>query len=359
MGVQVLSKMWVILLIAIFGLSLSSHGQRTHSRSCDCEYMENGKCVYKLLLPTGGQGSGTCPSDGGSDVMSAELQNTIAKLERNFTDLSMKYSNQASQINQIYSTLFDKLLTCNAFRHCVEEPSSGDIGDDRMEQGTPGSSARSISCDSVCPDLMKEFAAIQTSMQNLIANMPSLPSSRAGGQGQGQMVDIEALNDELKQVQAAITSLNDQVSTAAEAVTLKSRVETLENNLEYNIEASLEMALAPINTRIARISTQLEDMRSQFCSKKVPLVRDILNAAEEAGEDQPALRDLYSASSEFVNDQKFPINPATMAHIVNPRGAWCPGKFHLYLTLYQTLWQQCNLQYRKYKITLTKNKANI
>ena len=322
-----LSKMWVILLIAICGLLLSSHGQRTHSRSCDCEYMENGKCVYKLLLPAGGQGAGTCPSDSGSGAMSVELQNSISKLEKNLTDMSLKYSSQTSQINQIYSTLFDKLLTCNAFRSCVEEPSSGEIedGDSKMGQGNPGSSAGSSSCSSVCPDLIQEIAAIKISVQDLTANTPILPSSRVGGQGQGQAAELEKLSDDLKQVQTAITNLNGEVSKAAEAAALKTRVDTLENNLEYDIEVAVQRALTPINTRVNELSTRLDDMRSDLCIKKGPLVKEIKKALEK--EDLP-VPDLYTASSQFVNDFGDPINPAGMALINNVDGAWCPGKCH-------------------------------
>ncbi len=106
------------------GLSLVSQGQKTFRRSCDCEYMEGGKCAYTLLLPVGEQGQGVCPQNGGdadssTAQMSEQLQQTVTELKGNYTALLERFSSQATMLNQVYSTLVNKLMTCPLLQQCA------------------------------------------------------------------------------------------------------------------------------------------------------------------------------------------------------------------------------------------------
>ena len=115
-------RMWIITLVVLYGLSLNSYGQKTFRRSCDCEYMVDGKCAYTLLLPTG-QGEGMCPQSGSMDSndgeMSGDMQRRVNDLQRNLTQLLSMYSSQSTMLNQVYSTLMDKLLTCPLLVSCA------------------------------------------------------------------------------------------------------------------------------------------------------------------------------------------------------------------------------------------------
>ena len=117
------SQLWITTLVVLCGLSLNSYGQKTFRRACDCEYMVDGKCAYTLLLPSGQGGEGMCPpssnTDSRNDEMPEDMQQRVNDLHRNYTQLLSMYSSQATMLNQVYSTLMDKLLGCPLLQSCA------------------------------------------------------------------------------------------------------------------------------------------------------------------------------------------------------------------------------------------------
>ena len=117
------SQLWITTLVVLCGLSWNSYGQKTFRRACDCEYTVDGKCAYTLLLPSGQRGEGMCPHSGNTDStndeMPEDMQQTINDLHRNYTQLLSMYSSQATMLNQVYSTLMDKLLACPLLQACA------------------------------------------------------------------------------------------------------------------------------------------------------------------------------------------------------------------------------------------------
>ena len=116
------SQLWITTLVILCGLSWNSYGQKTFRRACDCEYMVDGKCAYTLLLPSGQRGEAMCPSgntDSRNSEMPEDVQQRVNDLHRNYTQLLSMYSSQATMLNQVYSTLMDKLLGCPLLQSCA------------------------------------------------------------------------------------------------------------------------------------------------------------------------------------------------------------------------------------------------
>jgi len=79
-------------------LWLAAEGQVTFHRSCDCEYVVNGKCAYTLMLPLGN--SGTCSGDSGA---TATLQQSVTLLQQNVSALRDWLSEQSRLLAQAQS----------------------------------------------------------------------------------------------------------------------------------------------------------------------------------------------------------------------------------------------------------------
>ena len=94
--------------------------------------MVDGKCAYTLLLPAG-KGEGACPKNENTDSengeMSQDIQQTVTDLHRNFTQLLSMYTNQATMLNKVYSTLMDKLLSCHLLQECTMVPAVPTVPD--------------------------------------------------------------------------------------------------------------------------------------------------------------------------------------------------------------------------------------
>ena len=72
--------------------------QVTFRRSCDCEFMVDGKCAYTLLLPVG-----TSESCSGDNADTASLRQSMSLLQRNVTDLRGWLSEQSRLLAQAQS----------------------------------------------------------------------------------------------------------------------------------------------------------------------------------------------------------------------------------------------------------------
>lgn len=97
-----------IIIAIAFGLLTLATCQRTYQRSCDCEYMEDGKCAYTLLLPAGGGDSnGVCDSSPSEDI-----QGQIESLEGRLSTAEDNTGVQASSILRLTNRLdnFDEVL---------------------------------------------------------------------------------------------------------------------------------------------------------------------------------------------------------------------------------------------------------
>ncbi len=107
------TQLWILTLL----VAGATQGQKVFNRACDCEYTQDGKCAYTLLLPR--QGQGVCPQNGGSAEMSAETERMVMDLRANYTKLIEMYSSQATMLNQVYGVLMDKLITCPLLMQCA------------------------------------------------------------------------------------------------------------------------------------------------------------------------------------------------------------------------------------------------
>ena len=89
------------ILILCFGIAGC---QRTYQRTCDCEYMVDGKCAYTLLLPSGdGAQPSECSTGSGNDTAAFELFSE--QLRRNLSELESFTGNQAKSIVSLQNTV--------------------------------------------------------------------------------------------------------------------------------------------------------------------------------------------------------------------------------------------------------------
>ena len=90
----------------LLSMVLGGYAQRTYMRTCDCEYVVDGKCAYTLFLPlnpnTLPPNGGSCPSSSGSSRLpSDELQ----YLQDNVTQIQKYSLEQSYTLTQLQSTL--------------------------------------------------------------------------------------------------------------------------------------------------------------------------------------------------------------------------------------------------------------
>ena len=102
------------LLVTILLLTLLIHScsnQRTHRKSCDCEYVtSDGRCAYTLLLPvTTSPSPPTCPQGGSTEAQggatSVQTEETLRHLTNNFTVIREDATKQSWMLNQLQSAI--------------------------------------------------------------------------------------------------------------------------------------------------------------------------------------------------------------------------------------------------------------
>lgn len=90
-----------IFLILMISCSSQVSTQATYQRSCDCEYMLDGKCAYTLLLPTTNQDGGSCSVPPQNQTISDAVQNLTATVDM-FYQMSL---DQARLLAQLQGTI--------------------------------------------------------------------------------------------------------------------------------------------------------------------------------------------------------------------------------------------------------------
>lgn len=195
----------------------ASNSQKTYKRSCDCEYVVDGKCAYTLLLPTqtGGDtnGQAVCPKP--SDTTASDL----AQIRENITSLDRWSGDQAKMLSQLQSQVlsFHEQIT-------------------RINSTVQGSS-----------DCGKCTADISAQLQN-------------------QVAQVSSINQTLNQLVSNVNSIQGQLDP------LLSNNQVLTESAD-KIEG-LESELSSLRTELNELKRTYEDLRTlyKFCKKRGLLV---------------------------------------------------------------------------------------
>ena len=319
------SRLWIATLVVLCGLSWSSHGQKTFRRACDCEYMVDGKCAYTLLLPSGQQGEAMCPENSNMGSMNEDMQSTLNALHRNYTQLLSMYSSQATTLNQVYSTLMDRLLSCPQLQECamrdmntptvtvpsmnmpdgtmpgheMEMPSmnmpDSTMPGDEMEMpdvGMPDVDMPASRCAEVCPDLDTQLGTIRIMSSELDRTVVN------------SVADIQRIRNEIR-------GINDSISTIMLRVMM---------GVDGDENAEGSDASSIINENVASLALWVNNIvnRGALCLRKGPLV---------SGDDVNIPDESITASSIY-NDQHIASRVRIKSEDEGDlKGAWCPGNF--------------------------------
>lgn len=238
-------------------------------RTCECEYVSNGKCAYTLLLPIS-EGAATCdPSRGssGSGEQSTDLswiQSQLTDLQLNVTILKEWSGSQSRLLSQLQSIIIDLQSKTSVGQTNIPW---------RQETGTPST------------DL--DLTQIKRIADNLGNN-------------------IQALTEAQKAASRDIASLNIVLTDTVK------RMRSVQEELP-----KLRNQLADNQNEITSLRSEIQNMKTYVCPRRTLLV---------SGNQVSIPDNNITASSQFNS-----LHGPARARINNTGtpGAWCPGEYYL------------------------------
>ncbi len=271
------STMTVLVVVFMFILSPGG-GQRTYQRTCECEYMVDGKCAYTLLLPTSSQAQTLCdtstqiPQD-----LEGSVWSTLSRLTTNVSQMALWSGEQSRMLNHVQSSIISLQETTISLKDSIQQPTSSNANVDVTLLNT------------------------QVQQQNMSITL----------------------------VQGAIQRLDDTVSALQKSVSdIQQHASTLSTNIE-RIESELSTAVGKVKEQEQRISAlvetayQIEDrFGGQLCSQKGLII---------SGSHNHSIPDSsIQTSSNFDHDHG---PEKSRIFFEGSPGAWCPSEYHMLLIL--------------------------
>ena len=254
--------------------------QRTFLRSCDCDYMIDGKCAYTLLLPVGGS-SETCPQTS-DPTYTNQIQNSIEQLDQNVTKLALWLSEQARILNNVQGTVIN----------LQESISSTNIDSDSILSA----SADSSSIISTINDHSVSITNIQEQVQQLNAASQSVDT------------DIMTLYSTTAILREEYTNLQQSVGESSQII--EQQALTIQELTDTLTDLQVRYASALCNTRGLLVSGP------------------IVNIPDSSIKPSTQFDPTHGANRSRIFVSEAP-------------GAWCPGKSNMFHKIYDHT-KQCN-----------------
>ncbi|KAK2146024.1 hypothetical protein LSH36_639g02002 [Paralvinella palmiformis] len=240
-------------------------GQRTYMRTCECEYVSNGKCAYTLLLPIGDTAaicdSGPGSSDSGTTPRDLSwIESQLADIQLNVTILKEWNGSQSRLLSQLQSVIIN-LQSMTASSGLSASP-------DGLQSETGNSSL--------------DLTQIKRLTENLGNNIQALTEAQKAASR-----DISSLNVVLTDTVKRMRSVQEELP--------KLRTQITDNQED-----------------IVSIKTQIQNIRKRMCLKRGLLV---------SGNEVSIPDSNITASSKF-NELHGPFR-VRINNTATP-GAWCP-----------------------------------
>lgn len=204
-------------LVLSWSLSMSFPAilsQTTYSRTCDCQYMVDGKCAYTLLLPVS---SSSDNSGTGCDV--TDIVGDIDSIGRNISFLWQWMANQTSAFDELQSALIvlqnHLITTTTASTTTATTTAAG-------TSSTSNSSTPTVDCTR-CEELVAELTHVLANHSAQLAEVTRTLASLA-----------TAVNSSVSTLRSQVA----QLSQLAANCLVKSRLFSGSNRLDLGLLAS-------------------------------------------------------------------------------------------------------------------------
>ena len=278
------------LLVALVALTQAGT-QRTYRRTCDCEYMVDGRCAYTLLLPGNNGEKQVCPSSEDTRYKAEEVNDHLMQLRKNMSSLSEWSGEQAKLLSQLQGLVLSQQQTIQGLS---------------SSQGTPPTTpadgnAKSASC-SVCDALAVDV--------------------------NGQKAALEALEMEVRQQVTSMAEVEARVKTI-EAYSSILQVAGEQQKQQQNLTQQLMNHIMMLQQNITALH-----INYFMCSQKGLVVSGPVRSIPD---------DMITASSTFN-----PGHAATRGRVFTTKngtamGAWCASKYYPMALLLKTCTRNCDL----------------
>lgn len=156
----------LIVVLSFLSCMTCAGTQRTFKRTCDCEYMVDGKCAYTLLLPP----SDTCSQQGGGGnnaMPNVELLEQIERLKENITDVKFNSGEQAQMLSRLQSLLMTQQTSLASLSQAVNAITSAPTPPQNQCQLCPELETTLNSQKEAINSVVMEVDTIRSSIQSM------------------------------------------------------------------------------------------------------------------------------------------------------------------------------------------------
>lgn len=254
--------------VVLLGLFVDINAQPTHLRTCDCEYIDNGRCAYTIMIPVFGNsdGSNSCPTQGHGTTEMPDNSGSSNELNQRLDDLHARLEGLLQNLTM--------------------------LGNDRTEQVLMIAQLQSI--------VMEHTNTLRSLQENyqMLLNM-SDPITDTPQCCQSLNQSVHDLQDDLTMAKSTLSKL------------------TLEFNITLSNITDQQLRISDLETEIVMHRMDIANLASSMNS----FTRDYFLCQQKGL--------LVSGDMFYINDSAITVtstnNSATFVRI-HTEGAWCPGK---------------------------------